>query len=390
MIIRCPMLFVMPRFWGEEGNQYFAYAFNHNLWDTILFSYAGYYSLFTSTATVLATQVSLDFAPYVTTYLAFLLQIIACAIVIFGNSLYWNNIYSKAIIASCIPLMSFSGNWLNSLGAIYWSGVVSFLILLENTECQSLLKKLYYRIILTVVGLTGVLSCFLMPVYLVKAIRTKVREDWIHVFLLIIATGIQAIFFLVSFFERETVVTSSRFKWALLNYDHFFNIIYFQFIYPIFGYLPLKMKWNIYLITTIGIVSILYFSSIFIKNSYVKTLQLLIFSFLIVFVSSTIFSIDLMGGPRYTFTPSIMLLVILFSEYQSQIGYRKVTAALFIITLITCNSFEYRSKMEYAYSDDWPKWADEVKLWRHDNKYPLRIWPAHPGEAEWKMKLKQY
>jgi hypothetical protein len=40
--------------------------------------------------------------------------------------------------------------------------------------------------------------------------------------------------------------------------------------------------------------------------------------------------------------------------------------------------------MEKTYNDKWPKWEDEVRLWRIDNNHPLKIWPT-----PWEMKLQK-
>ena len=84
-----------------------------------------------------------------------------------------------------------------------------------------------------------------------------------------------------------------------------------------------------------------------------------------------------------------MLLILLVSKlnfYSWKLS--DLHPAVFLITLlIAINAIEYRTKINYFYSDKWPKWKDEVKLWRQNNDYPLRIWPQS-DHAKWEMRLR--
>jgi hypothetical protein len=108
-------------------------------------------------------------------------------------------------------------------------------------------------------------------------------------------------------------------------------------------------------------------------------------SLVVVTAFSTLLSLNMSGGPRYTFAPSIMVMVLMVSV----IGQRNVsrllrgTAVAMVVISVVISAVEYRPiMMDMAYSPSWPKWRDELELWRRYPGYPMKIWPP-----PWEMKL---
>ncbi|HZV81410.1 MAG TPA: hypothetical protein VFF53_04500, partial [Geobacteraceae bacterium] len=48
---RQPELLTAPRFWAEEGTNFFAYAYAHSWWENLLHPQFGYYTLYNAIAT---------------------------------------------------------------------------------------------------------------------------------------------------------------------------------------------------------------------------------------------------------------------------------------------------------------------------------------------------
>src|SRR6266700_1373042 len=295
VIGRRPELFIEPRFIEEEGTVFFAYAFNHSWWENLLMQYGGYYSLCTNSAAALAVLFPFDIAPLVTTYVAFIFDIIPCCIVISGNSIFWNSWPKKIIIAASIPLLSFGGSWLSSIHIQYYLALTAFMILLENSEGLSLSKKVSYRILLILAGLTGAVNTFLVPVYFIKAMGSKTRENKIQTGILTATGLIQIMVFLTTYFGNDVFVNSHRFGKS--GIDLLWSMIIFQFVYPYFGYTMFNFPF-IALILKGGTIS-LFFIHLFLANIRDSDNQLVIFSFVIVFVLSAISSVNTIYVPRY-------------------------------------------------------------------------------------------
>jgi len=181
IIFREYTFFTMPRLWAEEGIVYFSYASSHSWLSALLKPHLGYYSLFSNLAAVLASRaVPLEKAPLVTTFLAFFVQCIPLLIVIWGNSNFWNTFFKKAIMIAIILFTPLSGEtWLTTINCQYHFSLITVLILCECNDSNQI-KKNFYRALLVISSLSGVLSCFLMPLYLIRAWITKQREAVVH------------------------------------------------------------------------------------------------------------------------------------------------------------------------------------------------------------------
>ncbi len=114
IFLREPSLFIEPRFWAEEGSVYISYAYTHSWYENLLAPHLGYYSLFNNLIASIATKVvPLTYAPFVTTFGAFIVQIISFLIILWGDSICWNNIYKRIIVSLSILFVSSTGEiWL--------------------------------------------------------------------------------------------------------------------------------------------------------------------------------------------------------------------------------------------------------------------------------------
>ena len=94
-------------------------------------------------------------------------------------------------------------------------------------------------------------------------------------------------------------------------------------------------------------------------------------------------------GQRYFYTPNaiLMIMVVVIARAPKGIlwikGERKNILLILILTLsIMWGVTEFYVQSSRIASDKWPKWQDEVSLWRKNPNHLIKIWP--PG---WKMKL---
>jgi len=178
MFFRAPSFFFEPRFWGEEGVIYFSNAFNNSWYQALFTPHLGYFSLFNNIASTLAANiVPLKYAPLITTLLAFVVQVIPLAIVLWSRSELWGSAVKKAVGILIILFVPVTGEiWLATNLSQFYFSLITFLILMEDMGNASLRRVWCYRILLVLSGLTGVVSCFITPLFIFKA-WTKKRKD---------------------------------------------------------------------------------------------------------------------------------------------------------------------------------------------------------------------
>ena len=136
----------------------------------------------------------------------------------------------------------------------------------------------------------------------------------------------------------------------------------------------------------VGVATVCYLCVLAYRKIRQLDTQLLVISILLVTVVSTYFSVNGSGGPRYTFAPSIMIMLLVVGAVTDRTIPKamRYVATLLVALSLTTSLMYYRSNMMggVAYDPSWPKWRDELSVWRTDHAYPLGIWPP-----PWKMTL---
>lgn len=406
-IFRKPELLYTPRFFAEEGTNYFSYAFNHSWLQNLFHPQYGYITLYNSLATSFAAMFPLEVAPLVTTYLAFMVQILASCVVIWADIPGLESNYKRFAVAISIPLLSYARVWLNTLEVQYMLCVIAFLMLLNNPISKYRLAGTVRQLLLVMCGLTGVVSCFIMPAFLYKAIITKSRQFVIYTVILTICSLLQIIVFLQTYFSSNTDLTNRFIQHSAATYiGIILNSIILQFFMPFFGrgifnisffstveiaiqsVYPTLIKFGYPLMPVlIGMLVIIVLIGFMIYTAESINTQLFLLCITLVATLSTLFSINTSGGPRYTYIPSIMIVVFLVSNCNNRIirGSLRYISIVLISSSMLFKCIEYRPIMNgFAYDDNWPSWVNEVRMWRENNKHSLKIWPP-----PWQMQLKK-
>jgi hypothetical protein len=134
---RDPSLFDSPRFWAEEGSNYFGSAVARSFLEGLLNVQAAphnpYLHPIPHLATVVAANwVPLEFAPAVTTYAWALVFVLFELVALFGQAELLRAPWRRAL-AVALPLLAVSDseNWANTLGAHFYCDLALVLLLLE-------------------------------------------------------------------------------------------------------------------------------------------------------------------------------------------------------------------------------------------------------------------
>jgi hypothetical protein len=407
-IFRKPQLLYHPRFYAEEGSFFFSFAYNNSFLHYLLTPHFGYYSLYNVISTSIAALFPLEISPLITTYEALVLQIFVSLYVVWSDISIFNTNFKRYLIAISFPLLCPSQIWLTTIGIQYWLCILTLIILFNNDSSKVDKKYKIELVLLVLAGLTGILSCIMTPLFVIKAIETRSRKYITYAYCLISCSVLQISTFLytllynanelkerftpadeiyVRIIKQTTLLTSK-----LLASDKTINYDFIDKIDKITMYLMVEL-WNmpvlekyvaVYFLTSFIMLLIILPLLIIHRNN--TEMLFIIFSTISVYTISVKLSINGVGGPRYIFAPSVMIMIFLISSYDNQ--STKTIFNYLILTLISLiivnNCINYVPSMDRTYNDKWPRWEEEVSIWRRDGNHQLNIWPP-----PWQMSLKK-
>jgi len=313
----------------------------------------------------------------------------------------------KFVIALFIQTLAYARIWATTIGVQYWLCILSLLILLYDHNAKDRKMFVLQNCLLTMNGLTGILSCLLVPAFVLKSVKTKSSKVMTQTAILILCSLVQVGVFLNFYLSKDAGLNSRfgdfnllyvlskmiRFLITVPFYERYIfsspfgvalEISFRKALSTITGPAIYSPRYNFYLLEMIlGLATVLYLFILAYKKIKQLDTQLLAISILLVTVVSTYFSVNGSGGPRYSFAPSIMIMLLAVSAVNDKsipkvLGY----IAIILVTLSLTTSLKYyRSNMMggVAYDASWPKWKEEIKVWKTDHNYPIRIWP--PGST---------
>jgi hypothetical protein len=408
---RCPQLLYEPRFYAEEGQSFFAFAYNNSLLDYILTPMYGYYALYNVISTYLATLIKLEYSVFITIYMALCVQIITSAYVLWSDIPILDSKIKRFLVAIIFPLLCPAQIWLTTIGVQYWLCIITVLILLEKHSTESKSTYMLKAIVLLINGLTGVLSCLVTPLYIVKMIANKSKQLILFTGILCLCSGIQISIFISAYlkhdnglayrFVRDKSVIDFIYKTSILFFHNMLitrdlmvklttldiinniDLMINEKILNILGR-PLFAQYELlYILNSIIIAIVLI--PVIIKNYNKIDYLVIIFASLIIHYFSVFLSINFTSGNRYLFAPMAILMLLLVASINKNnfcSAYRYYSSIIIALIFLS-HILDYTFSMNQTYNDNWPKWKEEVRLWRLDANHPLQIWPP-----PWQMNLK--
>lgn len=171
--VRSPGLLIHPRIWAEEV-QYLNYTLTHGIVDGLLYSKPsiGYYLLTANIPAVIGCihiqSVWSEYAPVVTTYFSYGVQLIPFLILLYEKSHFFRT--RLLVIAACLLMLfapTASGEvWLNTLHTKTWTGLAAFILLFADMSNWSKKRAWFYRIVTLFLGASGPYAAILCPILL--------------------------------------------------------------------------------------------------------------------------------------------------------------------------------------------------------------------------------
>lgn len=398
--VREPLYLLNPRFWAEEGQIYFSYAYNNPWYISLFTPHLGYFSLLNNLAVTLSAHVfPLWSSSIVTTFIALFIQITPSMIVIYGQSFLWDTHTKKILILLILLFAPITEElWLNTISSQFHLSLIALLLLLEQNDKLTIYKIWLYRFLILLAGLTGVLSCILTPIFIWKSLIYRSKENMIQASLLGVCTVIQIAILGYSMYHSDlensrigridvrtilATIESKTFLLPLLGENYTDQVATF-----------LKSSWsegNSFIVSYIVIVllMILIFYIFFGIEKNIRCIFLASYLFLTVipiFISLGTDKTALIGAffsYRYFYTPTILLQFSLVYNifYQRNIYVlRSIICGVLFIAMLASSVINYPKSN--LIGKEWPTWEIEILKWQADSSYNLLISPA-----TWDMKL---
>ena len=382
---KSPFIFLNGRFVAEEGSHWFYNSYLNGPISGLfqILPENGYFNLWPNIASIFATFVPLEFSPYITVYFAFLVKIYLFSFIIFQNSIFLKTNFEK-FIAALIVLVSppmVAEVWLNTLTSqVYFTLIVLMIFFQTNTN------NFYSKsssAVLFISTLSSITSCIFAPFFLVKYIKEKNKLNFLNLVSIFIGSFIQTcVFIFIKINNLESIGESYRYNISLDKIISFlYNAVYKSF----FGrdltqniYFGIESFLHFNLIIILSLIIFLLFIIIFFKkvtNNKV-ILYLIIFfiiqSFLAIYAAK---GIQVQG--RYALIPGILLIFIVLKLREIDNSIVKYISSILIAFSIFTGLYEYKHNNKYPHfltCINCPIWKEEVKKWRKDNSYDLKIW----------------
>jgi hypothetical protein len=402
MVHRGVNLLRFPRFLAEEGSAFFAYAYDHGFLGTLTYVYpkATYLSFITNFATGLAASTtSLEYAPFVTTYVALLVQLVPLAILAFGSSellLTWRQKLVAGALVSLAPTAS-AGIWMTSLHSQVFLGLSAFLILFERLEEVPRLRGWAYRAILLVGGLSGVYTVIFQPLFLIRAVLQRGREQWVQAALVTVLLIVQ-----VAIVITQERIHPQRAAVADVGVAQLVQTISIAQVGSAFVGLDAATWWE----EKLGALGAYSFLAVFLLSVPVALVDWrrrcvrmrdarlrVVLCFLVVATVTAFLSLHGRPGGRYAVLPGYTILLYVISGAQVTRGrwLSALLASLLLVSMVS-GMREYRDPTHFgcdgrdwrAEVDSWRKEPARAGLYRREASKELQICPSY-----WRMELEQ-
>ena len=406
---RSPYIFKYGRFFAEEGNKHFVYAWENGFWKSLFFiqKEAGYLNFIANLLTATSSLINIELSPMITVYGSLIFILLPSYFLLFRESLFFDT-NSKKIIGSFLLFITppfVPEIWVNSINAQVYLCINSILILFM-INLNNLQKKINHLIIF-IAGFSGVYTCCLLPLFATNFFLKKNFYNFLNFLILFVASCVQIFFILKA---KISNVLPSHVLAADLDINLMVNYIYNILLKSFFGrQIIYSLGENIFFLYSkpsyvYALLSVFFIILIILLFNYKKLISFIIKDkvlLYLIFIFLSVSALVLVGasghyvGGRYAAVPgATLLLIILHIMFKTKIQKIKIAFAVLISFSFISGTYEFRPptqnvKHKYVkYLDciNCPEWKNEIKKWKKNNQYIIKIWP-YPTK---KMKLKNF
>ena len=370
IIFREPAFLISPRIWAEEGSVYIQSVIENGSLSSLIQPHLGYYSFVANFAASISVAIlGLKYAAYGTTYFSLFVNIACATAPLYLPSTYWSTKYSKAIVVLLSFVLSSGEIWLNSVNVHFYLGLFSCYFLLSDHEKLTISTRSFCNTLLFVGAFTSVTTALMFPLYIIQWAKiggiSRVSFRFYKIFpMIILFIGLVA---QILFFALGTNELDGRFSitdFPNLPEGFFQTSMYLaqgksEFLSAFFGLL------------------ILAFGANSIYHNRLKYLELLIL-FLYVSGVYSVLSIDMLGGGRYGYIPSILLSLYFLNTIRiSSTTYSRLL--IFSSIFFTAYKLQFYFDTSLFYQEDWNSFAVEYSNTISNGGKFVRVFPQWEG-----------
>lgn len=395
---RSPYIFLNGRFMAEEGEIFFANAYKYSFLYSFFFVdlYSGYLNLWANISGIISNFFDLEIAPLISNYLSLIPKLLIIYFVLYENLIALNNFWYKILF--CLIVFICPQNvpeiWMNSINSQIFFCILSFVLLIIDYQHDKI--KLVNLGLLLISGLSGIYSCILTPVFFYKYFLFKKSQDFFNFLIILLCSITQVIIIFYSKFTGSLYAGKIHFiDLELIN-----NFIYNVFLKSFFGgnlikYFYFNLETYFYIIILGSFLLFSFF--IFFLLSFINDFKSfsakskfffisLIYCFLSVSIIVMVGGVSNYVGGRYAALPSFyMLLLVLLSISILRNNLMRFCLIILLIISNVVGFSEFRPNVLQINNNHHtlksldcigcPNWEEEVKKFRADNNYELKIWP---------------
>lgn len=381
IILKEPSIFLYPRFWAEEGMVFYAFAYHNSFWDNLFTPLVGYYTFYNVIVSSLQVNFfSIENAPIVSTVAGLIVQITPFILILNSYHPFWDTNLKKLLHSLIIIFITPNEIWVNTTNSHFHFGLITFIILVAEPNKSKLLNGFIY-IMLILACLTGPMSVFFAPFFILKYFYKKNSPNLIQMVIANVCGAIQVFVTIYSVLYKNTY---QRFV------DKNLWLSFKAYIADNFGLL-LPFGENDRFIIGLVVAPIAIYLFIKLLQEKKKESFFFIASFFLVSILSILGSLNMTGGPRYGFVPTFILICLFFNflfkdtlSWQSKLQRNFFYGLFGIFLLIQGIGFKLNSHKMYL--PEFPKWRSEVEKWRKDSTYTMKIHPYNENKG-WIVKL---
>lgn len=376
------------RFWAEEGVVYFK-----NAWDEPWFiswfavaADAGYVNLAAGIATWLGLHLGgLLRAPEITVTIALTIQCLPVYLILSHDFPWRRSMVATlaAVILCAVPPVT-GEVWLNTITSQFHLALCSALIF--AAPAQRGVKTYIDCLILVFAVLSGPATCFLMPLFVLDAVRDRQAGSVVRSVILMLGFAVQIMVFLLHpLAERGSHLGPA----ALLSMISLHTIV-LQFSgldiardfakYLAAAHSAHKVLWAgpLIFISFYGVIGIRILKrwDSALARLWVCCLVFALVSFYEAWGGSFGGLLSVIADQRYAFAPMVLNGLLLTGLASDKLGRMRglFASAAVIVIVIGATNFR-RGTAQFA---NGPPWRPAVAAWRKDPAHILPVWPGAP------------
>ena len=353
IFFRSPCFFLDEGYWQIKNDSFYNYSLQNNFLKSIfyVYDYGGYFELARNIVSIIASYFPF-FPQKIDTYFSLMIYLSIFTYIYFSKSLIFYNKNYKILI---IFLILFSPPmtpeiWLTVPHIKAYFGLLTFLLLLQDTSVLSGFKKIFYRFLIIFSGLSSIYASVFAPIFFLKFLFKKNKDNFLN-FLSSLLPLVVNIFIFFNFSNN-----TDRFAFDAGKIESFsYNIL----IRPFFGSSIPKLLYTKLSIDNLESMLIAIFLIIVLLITFVyqilrkkdKITILIISSFVLHSAFVLIGSLypNFVGG-RYSVIPGIILLSLFIRFYQLENDnfLKYLPGSLILISLsVGILEFKYFSPLSY-------------------------------------------